>query len=424
MDMAGTPEKDEAADAENERARLTGEAARLHRGIRVLRLARILVFALIFPGQFLALENEGSVQLVFGLILFVVFAAVGTLTLFIEDLRERADETQRILENSTRKVSVENREFVEAQIRRLVRGGRERRRAARLRYVCWGLILLVVSIPLLALAVTNPWEGSPPDRSSAGVVETPDGAAGETAAPAGPATTPSQDADAGNEEDFDFDVDGPGTSSLWIASFAFYVYLIPLGFWLHALTARVAEADVDILNATISVEIVQSATSQTEAKALRFYRANQEELNRYYRININHTKLIFWVGVGSILVGILFAGAVIVAVARGWIGAGNSAEGGGDWVAQGAAAVLGVAATLMTGFVGNVLLQMYQGSTTTLKAFHRTLAETNSILFAHVLASNLDSKDRQQAIKGMIAALSRSGPPALPAEDAEPEAAG
>jgi hypothetical protein len=96
-----------------------------------------------------------------------------------------------------------------------------------------------------------------------------------------------------------------------------------------------------------------------------------------------------------------FAAGVIYTISEGNISTTTS-------LAQGAAAVLGVASTIMTGFVGSILLRMYQESASTLKSFHHALNQTGTILFANVLSAALDDVERKRVIKSMITSLTRA----------------
>ena len=322
------------------------------RNLRILRGAIISIAAFVVLVFIVADEAEPTnfyFYAVYATIVVTIFF-VGVINVFLSERQIAAEEEEMLREFSSTRNAQKNPQLLLPHIRKAVRLSTERKRAMRALYVAATVLLVALSLPVIAVA-------------AAGVA------------------------------------DDEGTIVIIITLF---LYSIVFAIWIHRKFKAISDITTESRNANLSLEIMQSSVTQDEAKALRFFRINQEELNRYYHINIGQTKAIFWVGIASIFMGLVFAGGVIWAVTQ----RAPSANADG-WTADGAAAVLGVAATIMTGFVGSVLLKMYQESAETLEIFHSSLSQTNAILFANVLAANLSEQDRIAAIRGMIESLAR-----------------
>lgn len=163
----------------------------------------------------------------------------------------------------------------------------------------------------------------------------------------------------------------------------------------------------DIREAELDKQLYAGDLEPYQVRARRLFRINQEELRRYYDLNIRQNQTLFRLGIVVIFAGLAVACVSIFLVSQ-------TPENVDEPVYQiwqdGFIAVIGIAGTILANFVGSVFLKMHARANDSLDGFHKRLVETHTMFFSNVIASDITIEsirvDVQQALAKKIAGAS------------------
>lgn len=121
---------------------------------------------------------------------------------------------------------------------------------------------------------------------------------------------------------------------------------------------------------------------------------HQSDLKRYYDQALQHSSLVFFLGIFCVLAGLGTIGVAAFLVAE----AGGKDAGSDQMTEQIITGALGAVGAILSGFVAKVYLGIHHGSIESLNDFHDKLVQTHHLHFAGVLAARVeDGTTRDQA---------------------------
>ena len=128
------------------------------------------------------------------------------------------------------------------------------------------------------------------------------------------------------------------------------------------------------------IELNEIAVEEYEKRAEVQFRNHQKEVKRYYDINLGHLKLVFPVGIITMVVGIgIIISSIIIFK--------NIAY-------QNIAPILvGAVSGILIDFIGAIFIKMYIETIKASTEFHNKLIHSNDNLFANVLITKISNED-------------------------------
>jgi uncharacterized membrane protein len=164
------------------------------------------------------------------------------------------------------------------------------------------------------------------------------------------------------------------------------------------LRARIEDLDFEIELANYPT------TSDDEQKSERLFRRSEREVNKYYNLNLTENRILLYIGVLCIFVGLL-----IVAFTLAMVFSGGAASNFDVWT-KGIVAVVGAVSGIMVNYVGAIYLKMYAQSVEAFGQFHGRLVRTHELFLANMLVTRiakeegpLDKGIGRQALLGELA---------------------
>ena len=119
------------------------------------------------------------------------------------------------------------------------------------------------------------------------------------------------------------------------------------------------------------------------------YGKHQKEIKRYYDINLGHLKLLFPIGVGIIISGIVIIVSSIILFNEK-----NTIQ-----------IIVGTSSGLLTNFVGTIFIKMYIETMKASLKFHNKLIDSNNNLFANVLITKIKNQNLQDETLAELAKI-------------------
>jgi hypothetical protein len=134
------------------------------------------------------------------------------------------------------------------------------------------------------------------------------------------------------------------------------------------------------------------------------FRRSEREVNKYYNLNLTENRILLYIGVLCILIGLLIVAFTLAMVFSG------AATSGFDVWTKGIVAVVGAVSGIMVNYVGAIYLKMYAQSVEAFGQFHGRLVRTHELFLANMLVTRiakeegpLDKGIGRQALLGELA---------------------
>ena len=144
-----------------------------------------------------------------------------------------------------------------------------------------------------------------------------------------------------------------------------------------------------ILEIDDEIELLEISENQYEKRAEMQFRKHQKEIKRYYDINLGHLKLLFPIGVGIIISGIVIIISSIILFNEK-----NTIQ-----------IIVGTSSGLLTNFVGTIFIKMYIETMKASLKFHNKLIDSNNNLFANVLITKIKNQNLQDETLAELAKI-------------------
>lgn len=145
-------------------------------------------------------------------------------------------------------------------------------------------------------------------------------------------------------------------------------------------------------------------TSDDEQKSERLFRRSEREVNKYYNLNLTENRILLYIGVLCIFVGLLIVAFTLAMVFS------SGATSNFDVWTKGIVAVVGAVSGIMVNYVGAIYLKMYAQSVEAFGQFHGRLVRTHELFLANMLVTRiakeegpLDKGIGRQALLGELA---------------------
>lgn len=151
---------------------------------------------------------------------------------------------------------------------------------------------------------------------------------------------------------------------------------------LDSLKQSIAETDAEI-------QLTRVNDESPERKSEILFRVHQNELKRYYDINLSHYKSIYYTGLKIIFIGtVAIFGFLITGIIYNH-----------DKFIM----LIGTISGLLTNFIGAIFIKMYFETIKSTLEFHNKLVDSNNNLFANMLITKIEDKKIQNLTLAKIA---------------------
>jgi len=140
------------------------------------------------------------------------------------------------------------------------------------------------------------------------------------------------------------------------------------------------------------LELLEIADGDNLLRSEKLFRQSQDNLKRYYDINLGHYRWIFPVGIITIILGSAIIGGTI------WVFR-NAIK---DSIAP---ILIGAVSGVLVDFVGAVLIHMYTETVKSSVAFHSQLMKSSHAHFANMLAFKIKDDDKKDETFAELAKL-------------------
>lgn len=166
--------------------------------------------------------------------------------------------------------------------------------------------------------------------------------------------------------------------------------------------AYLADVEGDIRQITDAIDLRNIDPRDGERRAQKLFQAHSAEIKRYYDQALRQGKHVYYVGVGSMLLGVGVIGVSFALIVS------DAARELPEQVIVGA---LGAIAAVLANFIGVIYLKMFSGTVAALTGFHGRLVATHHLHFGNFLAAKIgDETERDKALADMAAALAAARP--------------
>jgi hypothetical protein len=184
------------------------------------------------------------------------------------------------------------------------------------------------------------------------------------------------------------------------------VALLYLGVGLFAWVSGVAnvrDADTDIQRITEEIDLRHKNDTNQGERAEKLFLSHGSDLKRYYDQALGQAKNVYYVGVASLLLGVVVVLGTLVLIATG------VTSGTRQQIVVGA---LGVVTALLSNYIAVVYLRMFSDTVSAMTGFHSRLVSTHHLHFANLLTTKIEDPHlRDAAFAEMAAGLSNNGGP-------------
>ena len=145
------------------------------------------------------------------------------------------------------------------------------------------------------------------------------------------------------------------------------------------------------------IDLLSIDDTSLEERAEKLFRLHQLELKKYYDQTLNHSKLIFIVGIFSIFAGFVFIGIAFYLIFKAPITQFS------EKVLVGA---LGSIGAILSNFVAVIFVKMYSETIKSLTEFHNRLVITHYLHFGNFLVSKIkDDKLREETLSKLAESI-------------------
>lgn len=163
-----------------------------------------------------------------------------------------------------------------------------------------------------------------------------------------------------------------------------------------ALALNQIDSELAILSEELEFQNIDF--KEYEKRAEIQFRNHQQELKRYYDINLGHLKWVFPVGIGTIIAGV---GIIVLSIIL-------FRDVSNENVVL---ILIGTASGILIDFVGAIFIKMYMETIKASTEFHNKLIHSNDNLFANVLATKItDENLKNETFSEMAKIIARGQP--------------
>ncbi|HJO03723.1 MAG TPA: hypothetical protein QGG47_07105 [Acidobacteriota bacterium] len=163
-----------------------------------------------------------------------------------------------------------------------------------------------------------------------------------------------------------------------------------------------AGLDWDIRDLELKLELGKSG-SDAARSALWLFKSNENELLRYYTLALRHSRIVLWLGVFAILVGLLIVSGTI------WFLIASAKEGANIKAVQTmVVGALGAIGGILSNYVAAMYIKMHSATSQALNDFHSRFVTTHHVHFGNYLAALIGVDDpRSDTLSDMARSLSK-----------------
>jgi uncharacterized membrane protein len=148
------------------------------------------------------------------------------------------------------------------------------------------------------------------------------------------------------------------------------------------------------------LDLIKMSDITDSQRAEKLFNNHHNELKRYYDENLTQSRVIFWIGVGSIIAGFII---VLITIFMVWQNLDN--ELANKLIIGG----LGAVAAILTNFIGFMYLKMHAETTKSLTQFHNRFVNTHHFHFGNFLISKIeDDTKREEALANLALSINQT----------------
>ena len=155
-----------------------------------------------------------------------------------------------------------------------------------------------------------------------------------------------------------------------------------------SLKARIRSYEARHLDLTFERDVLILAPSTTEIRADKLLRMNQQQLRRYYEMNLQQNTWVFVVGLVCLGLGVGVIAGTFYLLQKS---TGHEAE-------QTIIAAVGVVGTILSNFVAVVYLKMHATNAQGVSEFHMTLLRMQQVFLANLIAASVSPDESRSQI--------------------------
>jgi hypothetical protein len=154
---------------------------------------------------------------------------------------------------------------------------------------------------------------------------------------------------------------------------------------------KVRHHEQDITDLQFEQDLLRHGLKPYQTRAEKLLSVNQIQLRRYYELNLEQAKAVFFVGIGCIGAGLVVVGVTFWLIF--WLG--GQPDQQNAIYTQAIVAILGVIGSVLTNFIAFTYLKIHGSISKSLLAFHRQLAAIHDLFFANVLVASVEPDTRR-----------------------------
>jgi hypothetical protein len=154
---------------------------------------------------------------------------------------------------------------------------------------------------------------------------------------------------------------------------------------------KVRRYEQDIIDLQFEQDLLRHAVKPFQTRAEKLLSVNQIQLRRYYELNLEQARAVFFVGIACIAAGLVVVGITFWFIF--WLGGQKDQQNA--IYTQAIVALLGAIGSVLTNFVAFTYLKLHSSISHSLMAFHKQLASIHDLFFANVLVASVESDDKR-----------------------------
>jgi uncharacterized membrane protein len=160
---------------------------------------------------------------------------------------------------------------------------------------------------------------------------------------------------------------------------------------------RIRRGDLEQLE--FESELMAYEASAAERRAEKLLSINEQQLRRYYNLNLSQGLWVLMTGIGCVAVGIAVVGWTFYAVAQ----AREQTE------AQIVIGAVGAVGAILINYVAAVYLRIHASAAESFTAFHARLASTHELFLANLLISRVSEAHRDDVLCTLAVEIVKRG---------------
>jgi Cyanobacterial TRADD-N associated 2-Transmembrane domain len=157
---------------------------------------------------------------------------------------------------------------------------------------------------------------------------------------------------------------------------------------------KVRRSEQEMIDLQFEQDLLRHSVKPFQTRAEKLLSVNQIQLRRYYELNLEQAKAVFFVGIACIGAGLAVVGVTFWFVF--WLGQRDQQQNA--IYTQAIVAILGAIGSMLTNFVAFTYLRIHRSISENLMAFHKQLAAIHDLYFANVLAASVESKEKRAEV--------------------------